>query len=150
MTPNDALRSLRYILRVNDAKLVEIIELGGYLATHEEVVSYLEHEESPHYQPCPDELLAHFLNGMVIFKRGKDESRPAPPVELPASNNTVLKKIRVAFELKDTDIIALIEKSGVVKVTKAELSAFFRSRGRRNYRECGDQFLRNLLKALGE
>jgi uncharacterized protein YehS (DUF1456 family) len=149
MSPNDVLRSLRYILRVTDARLVEITELGGYLATREEIVSYLENEDSPDYQPCPDELLAHFLNGMVIFKRGKDDSRPSPPVELPTSNNSVLKKIRVAFELKDTDLIALIEKSGVVKITKGELGSFFRSRDHRNYRECGDQYLRNLLKALG-
>jgi uncharacterized protein YehS (DUF1456 family) len=149
MIPNDVLRSLRYILRVTDAKLVEIIELGGYIATLEEVVAYLEHEESPQYKLCPDELLGHFLNGMVIFKRGKNDSHPAPRVEFPTTNNTILKKIRIAFELKDTDIIAFIEKSGAVKITKGELGALFRSPDHRNYRECGDQFLRNLLKSLG-
>jgi len=59
----------------------------------------------------------------------------------------VLKKLRVAFELKDSDISALILKSGL-RVSTTELSAFFRRPDHRNYRECGDQFLRNLLKAM--
>jgi uncharacterized protein YehS (DUF1456 family) len=63
------------------------------------------------------------------------------------TNNDVLKKLRVAFELKDSDIIALVEKTGF-HVTKAELGALFRRPDHRNFRVCGDQFLRNLLKAM--
>ena len=37
------------------------------------------------------------------------------------SSLTILKKLRVAFELKDTDVIKLIEKEGTLKVTKSEL-----------------------------
>jgi uncharacterized protein YehS (DUF1456 family) len=70
-----------------------------------------------------------------------------PPIVVPITNNIVLKKLRVAFELKDTDILSLIQKSGLT-LTKTELSAFFRQPDHRNYRECQDQYLRNLLKAL--
>src|SRR3954471_13852749 len=87
VTTNEILISLRYVLNVNDAKLVEILELANYLATHEEIVSYLKREEEAGFVPCPDEVVAHFLNGLVIFKRGKDETRPAAPVELPVTNN---------------------------------------------------------------
>ncbi len=31
--------------------------------------------------------MAHFLNGSVFFKRGKDDKFPAPAVELPITNN---------------------------------------------------------------
>lgn len=148
MTNNDIIIGLRYILRVQDAKLVEIVESSGYLVTQNEMQSYLKREDEPGFALCPDEVFAHFLDGMVIYKRGVDKTRRPHPIELPVSNNLVLKKIRVAFKLKDTDMISLIQKSGVVKVTKAELGAFFRSRDHRNYRECGDQFLRNLLKGL--
>jgi uncharacterized protein YehS (DUF1456 family) len=91
--------------------------------------------------------MGQFLDGLIFYRRGKDESKPLQPIELPITNNVVLKKLRVAFELKDTDIIALIKKSGL-DVTKAELGSFFRRPDHRNYRECGDQFLRNLLKGL--
>jgi uncharacterized protein YehS (DUF1456 family) len=77
----------------------------------------------------------------------EDRSRPPQPVEVPVTNNTILKRLRVAFELKDNDIIKLIEKSGL-RVSKGELGAFFRRPDHRNYRACGDQFLRNLLKGL--
>jgi uncharacterized protein YehS (DUF1456 family) len=148
VTNNDILRSIRYILNVADARLVEIIELAEGEVTLPQIVSYLKREEEPGYVECPHPVLARFLNGLILFKRGKDESRPAMPIEVPVTNNMVLKKIRVAFQLKDTDLIRLIEKSGVLKVSSAELSAFFRKPDHRNYRECGDQFLRNLLKAL--
>jgi uncharacterized protein YehS (DUF1456 family) len=148
VTHNDVLRGIRYLLNVSDAKLVEITALGGREIAQDDIVAYLKKEEEAGYRECPALVMAHFLNGLVVFKRGKDESRPPQPVELPVTNNVVLKKIRVAFQLKDTDLIALIEKSGTLKITKTELSAFFRSRGHRNYRECGDQYLRNLLKAL--
>jgi len=35
-----------------------------------------------------------------------------------------------------------------LRVSKQELSALFRKEGHHNYRECGDQFLRNFLKGL--
>lgn len=148
MTGNDILRSLRYLLNVSDAKVVEILELGLYIATLEEVVSYLKREDEPGYVPFPEEALTRFLNGMVIFKRGPRPDAPPAPIELPVSNNLVMKKIRVAFGLKDTDLIALIEKSGTLKLSKSELGSFLRARDHRNYRECGDQYLRNLLRAL--
>jgi len=37
----------------------------------------------------------------------------------------VLKKVRVAFELKDDDVIALLQRTGL-RVSKAELGSFFR------------------------
>lgn len=150
MTNNTVLRGIRYILNVRDPKLVEIAKLGGCEVTESQIVSYLTKEEEPGYAECPHEVLSRFLNGLVIYKRGKCDSLNStqPSIETPVTNNLVLKKIRVAFELKDTDIITLIEKSGTLEVTKSELSAFFRNRNHRNYRECGDQFLRNLLKAL--
>jgi uncharacterized protein YehS (DUF1456 family) len=84
---------------------------------------------------------------VITYKRGKDEGRPPQPVELPVTNNTVLKKLRVAFELKDDDIIALLRRTGL-GLSKAELGALFRRPDHRNYRECGDQVLRNFLKGL--
>jgi uncharacterized protein YehS (DUF1456 family) len=147
MTHNDVLRSLRYLLNITDAKLCEIVRLGGGEVSQAELVALLRKEDEEGYRACGDDLMARFLNGLVIYKRGNDESRPPQPVEVPVTNNAILKKVRVAFELKESDIITLIEKSGL-RVSKGELSAFFRRPDHRNYRACGDQFLRNLIKGL--
>ncbi|MBD9654291.1 MULTISPECIES: DUF1456 family protein [unclassified Pseudomonas] len=147
MLNNDVLRSLRYMLDVSDAKMVEIVELGGKTVSEEEITAVLKKDDEPGYQDCTDDLLAHALDGLVYFKRGKDESRPAPALELPVTNNQVLKKLRVAFELKEEDIHAIM-RSVDFEVSKPEMSALFRKAGTSNYRACGDQFLRNFLKGL--
>ncbi|SDI70174.1 Uncharacterized conserved protein YehS, DUF1456 family [Pseudomonas flavescens] len=147
MLNNDVLRSLRYMLDVSDAQLAEIVQLGGKTVTAEEIAAVLKKDDEPGYQDCSDDLLAHALDGLVYFKRGKDDSRPAPPLELPVSNNQVLKKLRVAFELKEDDVHAIM-RSVDFPVSKPEMSALFRKQGTSNYRACGDQFLRNFLKGL--
>jgi len=63
------------------------------------------------------------------------------------TNNDILKKLRIALELKDTDIIDIL-KLADFEITKSELSALFRNPDHRNYKECGDQILRNFLNGL--
>jgi uncharacterized protein YehS (DUF1456 family) len=147
MVNNDVLRSLRFLLKANNAKIMEIFELAGILVTPEEVFDFLRNEEDPERAPVPDEVMAGFLDGVVYFKRGKDPSRPAPELELPVSNNLVMKKLRVAFQLREEDMLGILEGQGFA-FGKAQLSAILRKRGHPNYRECGDQVLRNFLKGL--
>jgi uncharacterized protein YehS (DUF1456 family) len=63
------------------------------------------------------------------------------------TNNLVLKKLRVAFELKEDDMLAVLHDAGF-EVSRPELSALFRAPTHKNYRACGDQLLRNFLKGL--
>ena len=63
------------------------------------------------------------------------------------TNNDILKKLRVAHKLRDTDIIEILALVDF-RVTKSELSAFFRREDHPNYVECGDQILRNFLNGL--
>jgi uncharacterized protein YehS (DUF1456 family) len=146
MINNDVLRSIRYMLNISEFKLVEIVKLSGGVITQEQMNTFLKKEDEPGFQECPQNIMAHFLNGLIFFKRGKDESRPPMPLELP-TNNVVLKKLRVAFELKDSDVTEIISKAGL-DFSKSEISALFRKEGHKNYRVCGDQLLRNFLKGL--
>lgn len=97
MINNDVLRSVRYMLSINDAKMVEIIKLDNFDVAVSAMGAYVIKEGEPGFEKCPDEVMAHFLNGLVFFKRGKDDKFPAPEVELPITNNLVLKKLRVAL-----------------------------------------------------
>lgn len=63
------------------------------------------------------------------------------------SNNDILKKLRVALELNNDDIIKILELVNF-KVTKSELGSFFRSDDHPNFKPCGDQILRNFLNGL--
>ncbi|MGZ3726314.1 MAG: DUF1456 family protein [Pseudobdellovibrio sp.] len=147
MTNNDVIRSIRYALNLNNKNLRDIILSAGLEVSAKDMDDCMRDEEDPEYLPCDDDIMSHFLDGLIYFKRGKDESRPPQPFELPVTNNVVLKKLRVAFALKEPDMHEVIEMGGY-KIGRSELSAFLRKRGQPNYRECGDQVLRYFLKGL--
>ena len=63
------------------------------------------------------------------------------------TNNDILKKLRVALELKDDDILQIL-KLVDYEVSKSELNAIFRKEDHTNYMPCGDQLLRNFLNGL--
>jgi uncharacterized protein YehS (DUF1456 family) len=149
MINNDVMRSIRYMLDLSDNKIVEITQLTDpdFPIDRADVPAYLKKEEEPGFVPCSDRVLAHFLDGLVIHYRGKDESLPQRPVEDRVTNNVVLKKLRVAFQLKDVDMHQIFDDAGF-PVSKPELSALFRQPGHKNFRPCGDQMLRNFLKGL--
>lgn len=151
MINNDVLRSIRYALDLSDAKVVEMIRLAEREIAQSDVTNLLKKEDEADFVECGDEVLASFLDGLIIHRRGKMEPRPEPVAhkkpERHLSNNTILKKLRVAFELKEEDMHKVLELAGF-GVSKPELSALFRQKGHKNYRACGDQLLRNFLKGL--
>lgn len=147
MLNNYVLRSVRYMLDLSDAQMVEIVKLADFSVTKEEMSLWLKKDTDPDYVECSDLVLGHFLNGLIYHRRGKDESRLAPEVEDRINNNIIFKKLRVAFELKDVDLLEIYQ-SVDFRVSKPELSAIFRNPEHKNYRECGDQLLRYLLKGL--
>lgn len=63
------------------------------------------------------------------------------------TNNDILKKLRVALKLRDEDIIEILMLVDF-KVTKSEVNALFRTEDHPNFKECGDQLLRNFLNGL--
>ncbi len=63
------------------------------------------------------------------------------------TNNDVMKKLRVALQLRDTDIIAIL-RLAEFDISETELSAVFRREDHPHYRACGDQLLRRFLDGL--
>ncbi|EPP7626002.1 DUF1456 family protein [Providencia rettgeri] len=147
MLNNYVLRSVRYMLDLSDAQMVKIVKLADLAVTKEEMVTWLKKDNEPEYVECNDNVMGHFLNGLIYHRRGKDENHPAPDVDSRLNNNIMLKKLRVAFELKDTDMIEIYQLVDF-RVSNPELNAVFRKPGHKNYRECGDQLLRYFLKGL--
>jgi uncharacterized protein YehS (DUF1456 family) len=146
MTNNDILARLRYLFNYNDLKVVELYKLAGSEIQESDVINWLKKEEEPTYVAMSDKELASFLNGLIIEKRGeKDGPKPEPEEFL--TNNNILRKLKIALNLKSEDILelfALIDK----KVSKPELSSFFRNPDHSSYRPLMDQYLRNFLTAL--
>ncbi len=62
-------------------------------------------------------------------------------------NNDIFKKLRVALQLRDDQIVEICELVNF-RISKPEIGAFFRNADHPNYMECGDQVLRNFLNGL--
>lgn len=146
MTNNDILRRLRYTFNFPDTLLSEIFALGGEAVSPVELSAWFKSEEDEHYRPMDDYQLALFLNGLIAYKRGSKDGEPAL-AETYLSNNMILRKLKIALSLKDTDMmeIFLLAKRNI---SKHELSAFFRHPDQAQYRLCNDQYLRNFLSGL--
>ncbi|HKM37433.1 MAG TPA: DUF1456 family protein [Thiopseudomonas sp.] len=146
MLNNDVLRSLRYTLNISDSTLLEMLHGAEPELDLATLRSYLASEEDESFIRMEDELMVGFLDSLIVSRRGPSP-RPAPPTELPLTNNTILKKLRVAFTLQESDLLEVLD-SVAFTVTKPELSALFRKSDHKNYRLCGDQLLRQFLKGL--
>jgi uncharacterized protein YehS (DUF1456 family) len=149
MTNNDVFRRLRYALNINTQAMVEIFRLADMKMGQSDITSMVKKEEEEGYRECNDEVLEAFLDGLIALKRGKREGE-ATPEKAPVAaldNNEILKKIRIALELKEEQMLEIL-KLASFPTSKAELSALFRAKGHPNYKPCGDQLLRNFLKGL--
>ncbi|MDU6923431.1 DUF1456 family protein [Franconibacter helveticus 513] len=147
MINNDVLRSVRYMLKLSNNDMVAILALADSPVPVEQMVAYTKKEEEEGFQRCPDVVLNAFLNGLIYSRRGKDESKPALRAERKTNNNIILKKLRVAFALKTDDIVAIMLEQKL-RISLPEVTAMMRAPDHKNYRECGDQFLRNFLRGL--
>lgn len=63
------------------------------------------------------------------------------------TNNDILKKLRVALQLRDDDIIHILNLVDY-KMSKSELGAFFRAPEHEKFMPLEDQILRNFLNGL--
>ena len=146
MVNNDVLRRVRYIFDFNDAKMMAIYGLADHHVSREEISAWLKKEGDEGYENCSDLLLAVFLNGLIIDMRGAKEG-PKPVPEKRLTNNMMFMKLKIALSLKADDVMAILELADF-KISKHELSAFFRKPDHKHYRDCKDQILRNFLKGL--
>lgn len=147
MTNNDVFRRLKYAFNYNPEKVIALFGHVGVKVVKEEVSTWLEKDtEEQENMSLSDEQFASFLNGMIVDNRGKKDNQ-IPVAEKELNNNIVFRKLRIALNLKDTDILDLLKLAGL-NFGKSELSAFFRKPDHNHYRECQDQVLRNFLNGL--
>ncbi|MGG1675696.1 DUF1456 family protein [Neobacillus sp. NRS-1170] len=159
MDNNDILIRLRYALEIKNKEMAEIFKLGGAEVSVPEVIKILTKSDEDELEnddqiKCNNSMFDSFLNGFIIFKRGKQEPKPGQP-ETPVQvspksvnvNNLLLKKVKIALSLTTEDMLDIFENAGIT-VSKGELGALLRKEGHKNYKECGDKFARNFLKGL--
>ena len=146
MTNNDILRRVRYIFDFNDDKMIALFALADYEVTRAQISDWMKQEDDEDYKKLSDKQLAMYLNGLINDKRGKKDGPQVEP-EKNLSNNAIFMKLKIALNLQSDDILKIMDLSDF-RISKHELSAFFRKSGHKHYRECKDQILRIFLKGL--
>ncbi len=146
MTNNDILRRIRYTYDFNDSKMIDIFAQADIEVTREQISDWLKQDDDPDYNACTDVVFASFLNGLINEKRGKKDG-PQPEPEKRLTNNIIFRKLKIALNLKDDDVLEIMELADF-RISKHELSAFFRKAGHKHYRDCKDQILRRFLQGM--
>jgi uncharacterized protein YehS (DUF1456 family) len=146
MNNNDILRRIRYTFDFSDSKMIAIFALADLEVTRAQISDWLKKDDDPAQLNLNDIHLATFLNGFINDKRGKKEGlQPKPEKNL--TNNIIFRKLKIALNLKDDDILEILKLANL-RISKHELSAFFRNPEQEQYRLCKDQILRNFLQGM--
>ncbi len=146
MNNNDILRRIRYTFDFSDTKMMNLFSSGGDDATREQISDWMKKDDDPAFVSLDDIKLAVFLNGFINDRRGKKEGEQPKPEET-LTNNIIFRKLKIALNFKEDDIMELFELTGM-NISKHEISAFFRSPDQKQYRLCQDQILRNFLHGM--
>lgn len=146
MTNNDILRRIRYSFDFSDSQMMALLSQPDTPVTREQMSDWLKKDDAPDFKPCNDMQLAIFLNNLIDEKRGKKEGAQ-PQLEKQLTNNLILRKLKIALDLRDDGMIEIMDLAGF-NISKHELSALFRKPGHKHYRVCKDQILRNFLQGM--
>jgi len=146
MTTNNILYKIKTALKLENNEILEAYKLEKHEIEESHLDAILKKEDDDHFKSCSYEELGIFLDGLIVLKRGPSPSSSSV-VEL--TNNLILKKLRIALELKDPEveiIFGLVE----IQLSKQELKSLFRKEDHKNFRACSDELLMKFLEGLDE
>jgi uncharacterized protein YehS (DUF1456 family) len=147
MTTNEILQTCKHIIDADEDTMVKIMNLGGFDVRPATLHGYLQELGDKEFLDCGYEALGSFLDGLIVYKRGESSNKSSNEEEVRLNNNLILKKLRIAFELKDVDMYAIFNAVDI-EITKGELNSLFRKEGHKNFRVCPDSILQLFLEGL--
>ena len=72
---NQKLKKLLVALELKKKEVRKIMILGDFEPTKSEVDDYFRGEDTTRYHSCPDRAFDAFLDGLIIYKRGKKDEQ---------------------------------------------------------------------------
>ena len=149
MTTNDTLHRIRTALRLDEATMVAIYAGEEFAITPERLRAITARPGSEGAQVCTYEELGVFLDGLIRHKRGAPTHPPAEDAEIELTNNLILKKLRIALNLKEPEVrivFGLAER----EISIAQIKDLFRNPAHPRFRLCSDALLNDFLIGLDE
>ncbi len=149
MKPNEVIKKLSLALSLNRDDIKKIFEAVEFEIDDDRLDAILSNPSSKRYQVASYEELGNFLDGLIAFKRGEIAKRPDEDEEVILDNNLILKKIRVALQLKEYEIsiiFALVDR----EVSKSTIRDIFRNPNHPKFKRCSNAMLEDFLDGLDE
>lgn len=148
MDNNQLLQKLCGALAITESDMRDILLLAGYVPDPAELPGLPGSAVGQDGVACSDIVLRHFLEGLILQERGPREDGTSVVIEdSPVSNNQVLKKLRIAFNLQEEDM-QLIFAEGEAELSASEFGALFRKENNKHFRPCSDALLNSFLAGL--
>lgn len=148
MTNNFILTSIMDALDLDKVDVLKAYRLVDKKITQDDVEDILREAKDEKFILLSDEGFELFLNGLIVYKRGPSDKK-AKKQKIYFSNNIILKKLKIALDLKDEDIIQIFANDGL-EITKSQLTAYFRRDGHANYRKCSDALLKRFINGCNQ
>ena len=149
MNTNDILYKIQKALNLSQEELLKTYELEGYDMRAEHLDTLLKKRQDKDFKTCSYEELGLFLDGLVTLKRGPSPKKPSDDEAVELTNNLILKKLRIALELKEPET-EIIFGLGEADLSKQELKSLFRKESHKNFKPCPDALLMAFLEGLDE
>jgi len=149
MKINDILYKIKKALSLENSQLIEAYKLAEYEMKEERLEAILKRRLDKGYEEATYEELGIFLDGLVLLKRGPSDKVTDENEAVALTNNLILKKIRVAMELKEPELVILFALAEV-ELTKRQIGSLFRKEGTKNFKSCSDELLEAFLEGLDE
>ncbi len=148
MKINDILYKIKTALSLSDKEIIEAYALVSYEMTVQRLDAILKRRQDKGYEDATYEELGVFLDGLITLKRGESSSKKESE-ELALSNNLILKKLRIAMELKEAELMILFALVDA-PLNKRQIGALFRAENHKNFKACSDELLMLFLEGLDE
>jgi len=146
---NEVLYRIQKALDLSTEEIVQAYELEGYKMDVSHLSSLLKRRQDEAFVPASYEELGLFLDGLVTLKRGPSPQKPNDDEAVELTNNLILKKLRIALELREAET-EIIFGLADVDLSKQQLSSLFRKEGHKNFKLCSDELLMAFLEGLDE
>ncbi len=146
---NEVLYRIQQALNLTAEEIIEAYMLEEYSMEASHLESLLKRRHDEGFMLCSYEELGVFLDGLVTLKRGPSPKKANDDEVIELTNNLILKKLRIALELKEAET-EIIFGLADVELSKQQLASLFRKEGHKNFKACPNELLMAFLEGLNE
>ena len=149
ISTNEILYRIQKALHLTTDEMLEAYKLEEYEMDATHLESLLKRRQEKGFMLCSYEELGIFLDGLVTLKRGPSPKKPNNDEAVELTNNLILKKLRIALELKEAET-EIIFSLADIELSKQQLASLFRKESHKNFKPCSNELLMAFIEGLDE